>query len=650
MTENEEEYITKTIITMNKNLLLSIVAILSTSAGFAQQERQPAFPGAEGWGMYTTGGRAIDERGSVVYHVTSLDDCSDNNLVEGTLRWALHTGDDTPRTILFDVCGTIKLTSKLKFKYPNVSILGQSAPGGGICISGANIYVCKSNVILRHIRFRAGDEADKNYAALDVENVENVIIDHCTFSWSMEENVTMYDNDYTTMQWCILSEPLYYSRHKKGERGYGSQWGGEHSSFHHNLFAHCVSRGPRLNGARDRNTNYGAHDQYVDTEVVNNVMYNWGKKECTHGGEYDAPDTLYTIKTITNEDGSKTKDTLEIHTGTYVNNNLVNNYYKPGPATDACAGGNRWFARISRIDGGLGKYSKWYVNGNIMEENNYHYSNANQTSEDKFKGNYEEINNNNWYNANTTSSKKALDIQYGASDENMQKHYLDNDKTMSKLITIESAEDAYANVIKNAGCTLPRRDEVDVRILAEAAGKREPIYHGSFKATYLGVIDSQNDLKPANADENWSAWPSLAMEEGETLPVDTDRDGIPDEYEIANGLDHTSAADGGAIAENGYSNLENYLETIVAKPDPILENTPINNIKVENLSIVKDANGTINIGADKTIVAVMVYDVNGRLIENAVVHATSTSIKSTNNNMQIVKLIFNDGSSVAHKL
>jgi len=632
---------------MNKELLLSAIAIMATCVGYTQQ---PAFPGAEGWGMYTTGGRAVDEKGSVVYHVTSLEDCTDDNLVEGTLRWALNTGDDTPRTILFDVCGTIKLASRLKFSHPNVSILGQSAPGGGICISGANIYVCKNNVIIRHLRFRAGDEADKNYSAIDIENVENVIIDHCSFSWSMEENVTMYDNNFTTMQWCILSEPLYYSRHKKGERGYGSQWGGEHSSFHHNLLAHCVSRGPRLNGARDHNTDYGAHDQFVDTEIVNNVMYNWGKKECTHGGELDAPDELYTIIKKTLDDGSVIKDTIARYSGTYVNNNLVNNYYKPGPTTDACAGGYRWFARISRIDGGYGKYSKWYINGNVMEENNHHYSNATQSSEDKFKGNYEKINTNNWYNANSSSSQKGLDIQYGANDANMQKHYIDKDTTMSGLISIESAEDAYSSVIAKAGCTLPRRDAVDVRILAEASGKREPIYHGSFKATYLGVIDSQNDLKPANADDTWCAWPSLEMEENETLPIDTDKDGIPDEYEITNGLNHTSASDGGAIASNGYSNLENYLETIIAKPDPQIDNTPINSITHKDLSIDKSNDGYIHISSEQDIVATMLYDLNGRLIESIITDDNNISLVAPDtNNLYIIKIIFADGSSVTHK-
>ena len=282
---------------MRRKFYLFTFALLATSTAiFAQQ---PAFPGAEGWGRYATGGRAIDERGSTVKYVTRLDDCSDDNLVEGTLRWALRSGDDTPRTILFAVSGTIKLTSRLKFAYPNVTMTGQSAPGGGVCISGANIYVCKDNVIIRHLRFRAGDEAGSNYSAIDIENTKHVIIDHCSFSWSMEENVTMYDNDSTTMQWCILSEPLYYSRHKKGVRGYGSQWGGEHSSFHHNLLAHCASRSPRLNGARDGNTNYGSHDQYVDTEIANNVIFNWGKKEAVYGGECTVPDTLYTIKNKT---------------------------------------------------------------------------------------------------------------------------------------------------------------------------------------------------------------------------------------------------------------------------------------------------------------------------------------------------------------
>lgn len=154
----------------------------------------PAFPTAEGYGKYATGGR-----GGNVYYVTRLDDCSDDNLVEGTLRWALRSGDDTPRTVLFQVCGTIYLNTKLKLAHPNITIAGQTAPGGGICIAGANIYICKPNIIIRHIRFRAGDIPNINYPCLDVENTRNVILDHCSFTWSMEECLTLYDCDSTTV-------------------------------------------------------------------------------------------------------------------------------------------------------------------------------------------------------------------------------------------------------------------------------------------------------------------------------------------------------------------------------------------------------------------------------------------------------------------
>ena len=156
---------------------MAVVLGLSVRA----QQVLTAFPGAEGYGKFVTGGR-----GGNVYYVTTLEDCADNNLVEGTLRWALRSGDDTPRTVLFKVCGTIYLTSELKLQHPNVTIAGQTAPGGGICIAGCKFYVCKPNVIIRHIRFRAGDIPTKSYPALDMENTRNVIIDHCSFTWSME--------------------------------------------------------------------------------------------------------------------------------------------------------------------------------------------------------------------------------------------------------------------------------------------------------------------------------------------------------------------------------------------------------------------------------------------------------------------------------
>ena len=175
-----------------------------------------AFPGCEGYGRFTSGGRMFDSRGSKVYYVTRLDDTGE----EGTFRWAVTTGDDTPRTVLFKVSGTIYLTSRLSAK-GNTTIAGQSAPGGGICLAGYQLKF-GSNTIVRHIRFRAGDLPNKSMSMLDVENIHHIVLDHCTFSWSMEENITLYDTDYTTTQWCIFAEGLYDSRNTKGNRSYGA--------------------------------------------------------------------------------------------------------------------------------------------------------------------------------------------------------------------------------------------------------------------------------------------------------------------------------------------------------------------------------------------------------------------------------------------
>ena len=277
----------------------------------------PAFPTAEGYGKYASGGR-----GGNVYYVTRLDDCPDTALVEGTLRWALRSGDDTPRTVLFQVCGTIYLTSKLKLAHPNITIAGQTAPGGGICIAGANIYVCQPNVIIRHIRFRAGDMPKINYPCLNVENTRNVIIDHCSFTWSMEECLTLYDCDSTTVQWSVIGEGLYNSKHDKGTRSFAMQWGGEHATMHHCLISNCLNRTPRFNGVRaeaDLANGKHNHDAQVDNEFVNNVIFNWGKKNSLYGGENDT-----------------TKNRLADGTPAGYNHvYIVTNYFSCGPATRA---------------------------------------------------------------------------------------------------------------------------------------------------------------------------------------------------------------------------------------------------------------------------------------------------------------------------
>ena len=410
------------------------IALFAGINTFAQTDSgQLAFPGAEGWGRFATGGRAVDATiGSKVYYVTTLDDYkSSETPIEGSLRWALTDGDDTPRTILFSVAGNIVVKERVRCPRSNVTIAGQSAPGGGICISGANMYIHSKNYIVRYIRFRPGDLTGVNFAAINVENAQNIIIDHCSFSWSMEENVTMYDNKYTTMQYCILSEPLYVSKHDKGARGYGAQWGGEHSTYHHNIFAHCVGRTPLVNGARDKAAS--GHDAFVDCEIVNNVHFNWGNKGALYGG-----------------------DIYSIVDGSYCHTYLINNYYKIGPTTNTFQ--ERWFADCSYDANNNSKTAHWYIDGNQFETNEY--------KNDKNKGDHTGVNANNWLYANTTDSKRAVNLRAGISAYEDIK--LDA-PTASSGLNIESAYDAYLNVIANAGANLPRRDEVDERILNEAA-------------------------------------------------------------------------------------------------------------------------------------------------------------------------------------
>ena len=315
-----------------KKILLTLLALctmLGITTPQARAERQLAFPGAEGYGRFVTGGR-----GGEVCYVTRNDDCSDNNLVEGTLRWALnHENGGRPRIILFNTSGTIYLQSKLRFRFPNVSILGQSAPGGGICLTGYNMYINNDNIIIRYVRFRAGDIPNKSMTGLDMENCEGVILDHCSMTWSMEECLTAYDSDSTTVQWCIIGEGLYNSKNSKGARAYATQWGGEHSTMHHTLITNSHSRAPRFNGVRSPSKTKGEHDYQVDSEFANNVVFNWSGAGNQYGGEYDKN---------TVEAAAWTKDDPG-----YDRVYLISNYYRPGPATQRNTSGSRYWCAPS---------------------------------------------------------------------------------------------------------------------------------------------------------------------------------------------------------------------------------------------------------------------------------------------------------------
>lgn len=547
------------------NRLLALLFSAAAATAVMGQDKTPAFPGAEGFGRYATGGR-----GGNVYYVTRNDDCTDNNLVEGTLRWALRTGDDTPRTILFKTCGTIYLNSVLKFAHPNVTIAGQTAPGGGICIAGYNIYVCKPNVILRHLRFRAGDLAAKSRTALDIENTRNVIIDHCSMTWSMEECMTMYDCDSTTVQWCIIGEGLYNSRNAKGARSYAMQWGGEHTSMHHTLITNCNNRMPRFNGVRSESKNRGDHDQFVDSEFYNNVIFNWGKSNSLYGGE------CYT----------------DINGGNSYNRIYMRgNYFRPGPNTQKNVQKNRYFFQGDNSTKGTGQ---WLVEGNVFEMGSQYATAKNSCWTD---ATLDKVNADNWYGFTTNSADRAVNIGAGNNQANYDKYALTVQTVTSGLVA-EDAAVAYARVVGMldtptdgptlfhghgcAGATLPRIDEVDSRLLSEAAGLVEPQFAGRDAngnlSRGMGVIDSPADVVLAEHDtfealhettgtgvgevKTTTMWPYLGLREGDRLIEDTDGDGLPDAYEREKGLNPGDASDGAALTADGYTNLEVYLNGI----------------------------------------------------------------------------------------
>lgn len=319
----------KSVHTLTVTIFLAFVGIFFGCARPivpAENETRPiAFPGAEGFGKYTTGGR-----GGEVVIVTNLNDEG-----EGSFRKAVQKA--YPRIIVFAVSGTIHLKSKLNIK-GNVTIAGQTAPGDGICLADQPVSLSGDNIIIRYLRFRMGDRyqnagktagggSDDAFGGI---GRKNIIIDHCTMSWSTDEAFTVYGGDSTTLQWNLISEPLNYSYHfEKGDtdfeqHGYGGIWGGKHSSAHHNLFAHCVTRTPRLDGARN------IPSEFVDFR--NNVIYNWGTNN-VYAGEG----------------------------GTY---NIVNNYYRPGPETKRHAQDRLLnpYHKKPQLD-----YGRFYVAGNVVE-------------------------------------------------------------------------------------------------------------------------------------------------------------------------------------------------------------------------------------------------------------------------------------------
>lgn len=480
-----------------KKLLLTLLAMVTTLCASAQFDHAPAFPGAEGFGRYTTGGR-----GGAVYHVTSLAD--DGSV--GTFRWACNQGGK--RTIVFDVSGTIYLTEALSLRNGNVSILGQTAPGDGICIADYPFTISADNVIIRFVRFRLGNRQVAYHEGDGLGGMDraNIIVDHCSVSWSIDECLSVYGSRDISVQWNIVDQSLVNSGHSKGAHGYGGNWGGSGASYHHNLLAHHTSRAPRLGPRQSTQT-----DERMD--MRNNVIYNWGGLGC-YGGEG-------------------------------MNVNIVNNYYKPGPGTFTRAEGYQ--KRIAGIGIRTSEYTDhnsetpngwdvmWHVWGKYYVDGNVNPVHADVTNDNWTYGIYNQIDNASNDGTYTQATRDTIRIEtpipFG-------------------YVTTQTAQTAYEKVVAYAGASY-KRDSHDEYIANDVlTGTASHCAAGSS----TGFIDNQTQA---------GGWPELESLEA---PLDTDGDGMPDAWETEHGLDPNDAADRNKYdldSHRYYTNLEVYCNSLV---------------------------------------------------------------------------------------
>lgn len=446
---------------MKKRFLSIISIILAASFLFALPAQAspppqiPAFPQADGAGKYTVGGR-----GGRVMEVTTLDD-GDN--IPGSLRAAVEAAG--PRIIVFKVAGNIALKKALKVTNPYITIAGQTAPGGGITLKDYSFNVQADQAIIRNIRVRLGDMNEKD--AMSVSGAENVIIDHCSVSWGVDETLSVTGCNYVTVQWTFITEGLHDSIHHAGEHSKGSLVNGscgQLTTYHHNLFAHNDARNPRPQGTEppDEDTVGFFFD------FTNNVVYDWGRKYAAKNLDRDERCTM----------------------------NFVNNYFIAGPSSEASN-----FMLDKNIN------TRMYFAGNFM--------NGKMPADQYAKIIYEDFKkpDNGW----------KLAQPFDSMTDNIQ-----------------PAEKAYAMVMKNGGAAL-NRDAVDDRIVSE-------VLNGTGR-----VID-----KPSDA----GGWPVL---ETGTAYIDTDKDGMPNDWETARGLNPDDPADGSLDRDSdGYTNVEEFLNGLMA--------------------------------------------------------------------------------------
>lgn len=452
----------------------------------------PAFPGAEGGGKFSFGGR-----GGKVIVVTNLNDAG-----EGSLRWACEQGG--ARIIVFNVAGIIRLKTPLVIRAPYITIAGQTAPGDGVCVAGESVWINTHDVVIRYMRFRRGETwVGRRDDAIGGNPIGNIMIDHVSASWGLDENMSMYRHMYNdstgkiedkfptvniTIQNSIFAEALDTWNH-----AFGSTLGGENCTFMRNLWANNAGRNPSVgwNGIFN---------------FVNNVVYNWVHRSID-GGDYRAQF------------------------------NIINNYFKPGPATPKTP----IAYRILKPESGRSKlkykvYGRAYVNGNIVEG-------------------YADVSKDNWNGGVQVEDEKNA----GA-----YKDYIKVNKPLPIApLTVLSAEAAKTYVLANAGATLPIRDAVDTRIVKQVTTGKVEVPAGvvapatQFKHRRM-PLDSykQGIITDISQVGGYPEYKGTAYK-------DSDNDGMPDDYEVKNKLNPNDSSDAAKITSSGYSNIEVYLNSVV---------------------------------------------------------------------------------------
>ncbi|MDP0500082.1 MAG: polysaccharide lyase [Verrucomicrobiota bacterium JB022] len=482
------------------------LTLLGSSAAFAQEKtvpepgqipphpirmdlKIPAFPGAWGGGMQATGGR-----GGKVMIVTNLNDSG-----PGSFREAAEA--EGPRIVVFRVAGIIELESDIDINHPDITIAGQSAPGDGICLAYNSLNINTSNVIVRHLRSRRGrPEGGQGSDNIGGNPIGQIIIDHCSSSWGMDENLSLYrrmepqekggDRKYPvenlTIQWSISSEALNAKNH-----AFGGTWGGKDSTFHHNLFASNTARNPSI----------GMSGEF---DYRNNVVFNWGHRTMDGG---DETSLINVINNYYKPGPAASKDMKDVLVRLTPN---VRNMYSPGSEWRA----GDWYPKAPARPG------KWYIAGNVMEG-------------------HPAVTKDNWKGVQVEDLDEMEMFDSEAKLKQFARVYTPFEGWPVKQ---ETAHEAYKSVLAKVGATLPRRDSVDQRVIESVrTGK---VVSGD------GIID---DPKEVGGYPNYTFSP-------DEVPVDSDNDGMPDEWEIRYGLDPHNPADAAEDADgDGYTNIEEYL-------------------------------------------------------------------------------------------